>query len=266
MEVEQRMKQGTWMWAAAAAALVAGALGASALVRAQENGAEARSLHAGAELPADAPKRCGVDALSKTPEAFEGQVVLEGVVARVLASRRTFTLIDTKELASCGVTSCAEYSVAVQVPEPDYKGALPQERDVALVLGEIVPLEKGYHFYVSEVRVDSKPVISRLDFSPGALLEQRSELKLSDEQVKRLEALEADLATEEARIRSGREHCEAELRELLEESPADEAKLAHGRAEIRKLKTDWYATLRTFAADARGVLSPQQLDTITKAR
>ncbi len=105
----------------------------------------------------------GVDEVAKDPKAHQGRIVVEGVVDKVMVSRRTFTLIDSEEFAACGVTTCAEYSLPVSVPETGYRGALPKEQETLVLLGELTALDRGFRFDVLEVKRGDAVIISRID-------------------------------------------------------------------------------------------------------
>lgn len=132
-------------------------------------------------LPSDT-RIVGVDAALEDVKAHAGPVAIEGVVSTVFTERRAFTLIDRKEFSSCGVTTCAENSVPVRVPEYEFQGALPQERDTVLVIGELEPQGKGFRLQVQEVRGVGGLLIRRTGEPPaGRETIREHERKLAEE-------------------------------------------------------------------------------------
>ena len=74
----------------------------------------------------------GVETLMKNVDEHPGVLRVEGVVSAVSAERQSLTLIDTRELEECGVTTCAEFKLPVR-----WKGPMPAVRDVVRVEGEV---------------------------------------------------------------------------------------------------------------------------------
>lgn len=244
------------VWVGVLSALVGGTLVNGGIAWAQP--AQPTEKPAAKAEGAKAEKPLGVDEVVKDPAKHQGRIVVEGVVAKVMGARRTFTLIDAKEFAACGVTTCAEYSLPVIVPESDYRGALPKEKETLVLTGELTTLDKGFRFDVSEVKKAEKVVISRIDFSPAALLARRVELKLTDEQAKRLEALKSDLEAERERLQSGIAHCEEEMKEAWAKEPPDAAKATHEQQEIAELGKQLAEASRKAAEEAKTVLTDSQ--------
>lgn len=208
--------------------------------------------------PKPAAKVYGVEAVVKDPAAHAGPIAVEGVVAKVIASRGTFTIIDVREFASCGVTTCAEFTVPISVPQAEYRGTLPKEKDQVVAFGELVPLDKGFRFTVGEVKQGDKAILTRIDYLPSSLLGRKAVIGLTAEQVEKLETLDKDYATERARLESGIAHCEAEMNEALEKQPPDDVKAAHEQEEVAKLRDKLVELRASVERDARAVLSPEQ--------
>ena len=74
----------------------------------------------------------GVEALMKNIDQHKGSVRVEGVVSAASAERQLLTLIDTRELDECGVTTCAQLKLPVR-----WTGAMPPVRAIVRVDGEV---------------------------------------------------------------------------------------------------------------------------------
>jgi len=74
----------------------------------------------------------GVDTLMRNVERHRGVVRVQGVVSAVSEKDHTLALIDVKEFQECGVTTCASLQLPVR-----WEGALPAQRDMVLVSGEV---------------------------------------------------------------------------------------------------------------------------------
>jgi hypothetical protein len=73
-----------------------------------------------------------VDDLMTSPEQYTGQLYLLGVVSFVSPEQRTLGLIDSREFAECGVTTCSSFILPVK-----WDGPMPQVEDTVEVTGEV---------------------------------------------------------------------------------------------------------------------------------
>ena len=74
----------------------------------------------------------GVEALMKNVAQHRGPMRVEGVVSATSAAHQSLTLIDTRELQKCGVTTCAEFKLPVR-----WGGPMPAVRSVVRIEGEV---------------------------------------------------------------------------------------------------------------------------------
>jgi hypothetical protein len=220
-------------------------------------------------------KTVGVDAVAKDPMAYAGRVGIEGVVAKVLQDRGAFTIIDVAEFKACGETGCAEYMVPVQVPKDEFEGTLPQSEETILAIGNVQPTETGYRFVVHEVRRQGVTILRRSraplagkitipDCLPATLLANKDALGLTAEQLARLNTIQANLSETQTRLQEKITHCQAELVELLERKPVDQAKVDHEKEEVEELKGKLVEEQRKAEEAARAVLTPEQVSKIAK--
>jgi hypothetical protein len=225
--------------------------------------------NSGAAAESAGVKTVGVDAVAKDPKRHAGRIAVEGVVARVMAERGAIVLIDTTEFAACGTTTCAEYSVPVRVPKGEFQGELPKVKETVVAIGDLQPLEKGYRFTVHEVRRGGKAILSRTkapsaqavqaeDYLPATLLSNKDVLGLTADQVTRLNAIHAALSETRQTLQEKITHCQAELVELLEQKPVDQAKVDHEKGEIREFNAKLAEAQRKVEDAARAVLTPEQ--------
>ena len=223
---------------------------------------------ANTDVPADV-KIVTVDLVAKSPESHAGRIGIQGIVARVFPDRGAFILIDPAEFAKCGTTTCALYSVPVLTPNSEFKGDLPQLKQTVLAVGTLKPEGKGYRFVVEEVRRDNAPILSRtkpashdavqaLDHLPSTLLAQSDALVLTDEQIAKLKQLHAEYTGAHGALQKKIAHCQAELVELLEKKPVDQAKVDHEKEEIEEFKEQLAQLQKDTEESSRSVLTPEQ--------
>lgn len=86
----------------------------------------------------------GVEAVMKNVEQHKGSVRVEGVVSAASAERQSLTLIDTRELDECGVTTCARLKLPVR-----WTGPMPPVRAVVRVDGEVRQQPDGRLMFVA---------------------------------------------------------------------------------------------------------------------
>lgn len=231
---------------------------------------------AGPTATSDGTKTVAVDAVAKDPNAHAGPIAIEGIVAKVLADRGAILLIDKAEFAACGTTDCAEYAVPLMVPKDQFEGELPKVKETVIAVGDLQPAEKGYSFLVQEVKREGKSIMRRtspptttqhasaIDFLPGTLVAQKEVLGLTDEQVKKLTAAQAAFSEVEQQLQEKINHCQAELVELLEKKPVDQAKVDHEKHEIEEFKEKMAEERKKAEQSARSVLTAEQLKKLPK--
>jgi len=73
-----------------------------------------------------------VDELMKNPESYTGSIRVEGVVSTISPGQQSLGLIDSREFAECGVTTCALFILPVQ-----WSGSMPSVRDTVQVVGQV---------------------------------------------------------------------------------------------------------------------------------
>lgn len=86
----------------------------------------------------------GVEALMKNIDQQKGSVRVEGVVSAASAERKSLTLIDTRELEECGVTTCAQLKLPVR-----WTGTMPPVRAIVRVDGEVQQQPDGKLLFVA---------------------------------------------------------------------------------------------------------------------
>ena len=98
-----------------------------------------------ASLPVAAESQAvGVEALMKNVDEHKGPVRVEGVVSAASAERQLLTLIDTRELDECGVTTCAQLKLPVR-----WTGVMPPVRAIVRVDGEVQRQPDGKLVFVA---------------------------------------------------------------------------------------------------------------------
>jgi hypothetical protein len=107
------------------------------------------------------PVVLGVDDVAADPMAYDGPIVVEGVVSFVDAVSSTFVIIDVSEYELCGVVDCAINEIPVPVPAHQYDGTLPVVRDFVLVHGEMVDSGTGYSLDAAEVQKGGEPILKK---------------------------------------------------------------------------------------------------------
>ena len=107
----------------------------------------------GVAVRAEDPPVVGVEALMKNVNEHRGVLRVEGVVSVVSAEHQSLTLIDTRELEECGVTTCAEFKLPVR-----WKGSMPAVRDVVRVEGEVQEKDGKRVFVATGLEKMPRPV------------------------------------------------------------------------------------------------------------
>ncbi len=79
-----------------------------------------------------------VDDLAQSPEDFQGEFVLRGVVAGVRKTEGIFAIIDSREFESCGVLTCAPNTIPVK-----FDGEIPNPKTMVDITGRVDRSEKG---------------------------------------------------------------------------------------------------------------------------
>jgi hypothetical protein len=95
---------------------------------------------------AKAERVLGVEELMKDVDEFRGTVNIEGVVSQASDDDDTISLIDLRELAQCGVTTCAEYTLPVK-----WNGRMPAIKDVVKMKGEIKEKDGKLLFFATSI-------------------------------------------------------------------------------------------------------------------
>jgi len=86
-----------------------------------------------------------VDDLRESPERYVGPIRIEGVVSSISPGQRTIGLIDSREFAACGVTTCSSFILPVQ-----WSGPMPRISETVQVEGRIQKLS-GKLVFVGQV-------------------------------------------------------------------------------------------------------------------
>ncbi len=89
-----------------------------------------------------------VDALAESPEDFQGEFTLRGVVAGKSKSEGIFAVIDSREFESCGELTCADNTIPVK-----FDGDLPGLKTIVVITGHLVQNEKGLMVEAKSVKV-----------------------------------------------------------------------------------------------------------------
>jgi len=89
-----------------------------------------------------------VDDLMKNPEQYIGSIRVIGVVSSVSPEQRTIGLIDSREFASCGVTTCSEFILPVQ-----WVGAMPRIEDTVQIVGEVQRSNGKFIFVAQSIEI-----------------------------------------------------------------------------------------------------------------
>lgn len=184
-------------------------------------------------------KTVGVDAVAKDPKSNSGRIAIDGIVAQTFAKRGAFLMIDISEWQACGRTDCAEFSVPIHVPTGEFEGSVPRETERVLAIGDLAPTEAGYTFVIEQVQREGKVVLNRVkppqepakeartappriaDAMPATLIANAQALGLSEEQVKKLQAVNLRWDKVE---KADRQKVEEEARAVL--TPEQAKKLA----------------------------------------
>lgn len=91
-----------------------------------------------------------VDDLMTSPDRYIGLVRVEGVVSSVSPGQRTIGLIDSREFAACGETTCSSFTLPIQ-----WSGPMPRVEDTVQVVGEIQK-SNGKFIFVAQSLENSK--------------------------------------------------------------------------------------------------------------
>lgn len=112
----------------------------------------------------------GVNSLTADPQAFTGEIAVEGVVIDVDPASSRVRLIDLTEYETCGLNPCGSAGVLpLHLPvtgEPTatgalYEGELPSLEDAVVVVGEVRSGQSGLYFDVQRVQRGSQTLISK---------------------------------------------------------------------------------------------------------
>ena len=98
------------------------------------------------------PAVIGVEDLMQNVERHRGTIRVEGVVSAVVSDRQVLTLIDTRELRECGVTTCARLKLPVR-----WTGAMPRVGEIVRVDGEVQAQEGKRLFIAGKLEAVSPP-------------------------------------------------------------------------------------------------------------
>lgn len=91
-----------------------------------------------------------VDDLMASPDRYVGPIWVEGVVSFVSPGQRTLGLIDSREFAACGTTTCSSFILPIQ-----WSGPMPRVEDIVQVVGEIQK-SSGKFIFVAQVLESTK--------------------------------------------------------------------------------------------------------------
>ena len=90
-----------------------------------------------------------VDNVVVDPSAYSGKIVLKGAVSFVYPEEKSFSVIDVKEFASCGVVTCAINHLTVS-----YSKQLPKVKDIVEITGELIKDDGKYILNAKDVKVE----------------------------------------------------------------------------------------------------------------
>lgn len=137
------MKSGRTAVALAGAVVVAGI--AYAFLRSDRRASDtAKAETSGGQAKASAIVQ--VDDLAANPGRFQGEIVVQAVVARVKPAEGIFAVIDAREFERCRSVTCAQHYVPVK-----FAGTLPKSETVVQMIGQIVSTDKGMVFQAKSV-------------------------------------------------------------------------------------------------------------------
>ncbi len=110
----------------------------------------------------DRPIVC-VSEIAKDANSHAGRVAVRGVVSKVFADRRAFTVANIVEGATCCATGCGEHSIPARVPTEQFVGDLPEFAERVILVGEVVPGAEGagFEFNIEEVWADGKLLMKK---------------------------------------------------------------------------------------------------------
>lgn len=117
-----------------------------------------------------APSQVSVNALTADPQAFSGEIAVEGIVQDVAADSSLIVLIDLAEYETCGLTPCdSAGSLPLQVPlsgQPTpagalYEGTLPALEDRVTAVGTVRSGADGLHFDVERITRGSETILTK---------------------------------------------------------------------------------------------------------
>ena len=110
------------------------------------------SLTLGSSSFSQTPAVLGVEELMQNVDGHRGPIRVEGVVSAVASDRQALTLIDTRELRECGVTTCARLKLPVRWTE-----VMPRIGAVVQVEGEVQELDGKRLFVARKLEAVSSP-------------------------------------------------------------------------------------------------------------
>ena len=82
-----------------------------------------------------------VDDLMANPDSYIGQIRVEGVVSSVSPGQRTIGIIDSREFAACGTTTCPSFILPIK-----WSGSMPRVEDTIQAVGEVQKLNEKFIF------------------------------------------------------------------------------------------------------------------------
>jgi hypothetical protein len=110
------------------------------------------SLSLASPSSGEAPAVLGVEELMQNVKRHRGTIRVEGVVSAVASDRQALTLIDTRELRECGVTTCARFKLPVR-----WTGAMPRVGEIVQVDGEVQEQDGKRLFIARKLEAVSSP-------------------------------------------------------------------------------------------------------------
>ena len=121
----------------------------------------------GAAEPTDT---IGINALTSDPQAFSGEIAIEGIVQAITPDTSVISLIDVTEFESCGLTPCEGAGILpLFVPtsgQPAPSGALyggtpPALEDRVVAVGTVREGDAGLYFDVERIVRGSSTLLEK---------------------------------------------------------------------------------------------------------
>lgn len=112
----------------------------------------ARNDKAGGTAPQSASasthKIINVNDLAANPAAFQGNIILRGVVAGINNSQKIFGVIDVNEFKNCGTLLCSHSTLPVK-----YTGNPPKLKSIVNIIGRLTKNNKGMIIEARSIQV-----------------------------------------------------------------------------------------------------------------